>query len=220
MPDTIARRRHRPVQLRDRARQDARRVLLSEGRDVRLHQGSVHVRDQYEDFVAAGADVIGVSVDDADSHARFKANHRLPFTLLTDPRRQVARTWGVKRLGPAIGRVTFVFQGGPLRHALRFSDAIWQARRRSARDRQRHEARRDRPGFASCYRLTERRTPTTCPMAPRRSAVRRPMASPHARARRVHRDLMRGRRMLTPTLRSTAARCRVLRGRARRLRDA
>src|SRR6185503_4396558 len=48
-------------------------------------------RDQYEDFIAAGADVIGISRDDASSHARFKAHHRLPFTLLSDPDSGVAR---------------------------------------------------------------------------------------------------------------------------------
>src|SRR3954447_9548336 len=53
-------------------------------------------RDQYEDFTAAGADVIGVSRDDAPSHASFKANHRLPFTLLSDPGGKVADAWGVK----------------------------------------------------------------------------------------------------------------------------
>ena len=37
-------------------------------------------RDHYEQFVAAGADVIGISPDDAASHARFGTLHRLPFT--------------------------------------------------------------------------------------------------------------------------------------------
>src|SRR4051812_33557633 len=41
-------------------------------------------RDAYEDFVAAGAEVVGVSRDDQAAHARFAANHRLPFLLLSD----------------------------------------------------------------------------------------------------------------------------------------
>ena len=52
-------------------------------------------RDQYEDFVAAGAEVIGISRDDAASHASFKQHHRLPFTLLSDPGGKVAQAWGV-----------------------------------------------------------------------------------------------------------------------------
>ena len=75
-------------------------------------------RDQYEDFVAAGAEVIGVSRDDASSHQSFKAHHKLPFTLLTDPEGKVADAWGIKKtLGLMPGRVTFVFdKAGVLRH--------------------------------------------------------------------------------------------------------
>ena len=80
-------------------------------------------RDQYEDFVAAGADVIGISRDDATSHASFKQHHRLPFTLLTDPGGKIAGAWGVKGFGPIPGRVTFVFdRSGTCRH--RFESAI------------------------------------------------------------------------------------------------
>ncbi len=80
-------------------------------------------RDQYEDFVAAGADVIGVSRDDATSHASFRAKHHLPFTLLTDPDGRVAQAWGVKSGLLARGRVTFVFdKDGICRH--RFDSQI------------------------------------------------------------------------------------------------
>src|SRR5947208_16741385 len=60
-------------------------------------------RDQYEDFVAAGAEVIGISRDDASSHASFKQHHRLPFTLLSDPGAKVADAWAIKNLGPQLG---------------------------------------------------------------------------------------------------------------------
>jgi thioredoxin-dependent peroxiredoxin len=79
-------------------------------------------RDSYEDFVTSGADVIGVSRDDATSHAGFKANHRLPFTLLSDPGGKVGAAWGVKA-GLIPGRVTFVFdKDGVCRH--RFDSKI------------------------------------------------------------------------------------------------
>jgi peroxiredoxin Q/BCP len=75
-------------------------------------------RDQYEDFVAAGAEVIGVSADDAASHEAFKAKHRLPFRLLTDPGGLAAKAFGVKKtLGLLPGRVTFVIdRSGSIRH--------------------------------------------------------------------------------------------------------
>jgi peroxiredoxin Q/BCP len=86
-------------------------------------------RDQYEDFVAAGAEVIGISRDDAASHARFRDHHRLPFTLLTDPDGKVARAWGVSGLA---ARSTFVFdKEGICRHRfdarLRFGKHVDEA---------------------------------------------------------------------------------------------
>lgn len=75
-------------------------------------------RDAYEDFKAAGAEVIGVSADDGASHEAFKAKHRLPFLLLTDPGGAAARAFGVKKtFGVIAGRVTFVIdREGVIRH--------------------------------------------------------------------------------------------------------
>ena len=89
-------------------------------------------RDHYEDFLGAGADVIGVSRDDAESHAKFKAQNRLPFTLLTDPGGKVANAWNVKGPLGLPGRVTFVFdKAGVLRHkfesAIRFGKHVEEA---------------------------------------------------------------------------------------------
>jgi peroxiredoxin Q/BCP len=66
-------------------------------------------RDLYEDFVAAGAEVIGISHDDQGSHDKFKAHHRLPFTLLSDPKNAVAKSWGIVGFLGMPKRVTFVF---------------------------------------------------------------------------------------------------------------
>jgi peroxiredoxin Q/BCP len=66
-------------------------------------------RDQYEVFREAGAEVVGISADDAASHSSFASNHRLPFVLLSDPDRKVAEMYGVgKTMGLIGGRVTFV----------------------------------------------------------------------------------------------------------------
>ena len=66
-------------------------------------------RDRYEDFVTAGAEVIGVSRDDATAHAKFRSHHQLPFTLLSDPGGKIAAAWGVKGPLGMPGRVTFLF---------------------------------------------------------------------------------------------------------------
>ena len=66
-------------------------------------------RDDYEDFTAAGAEVVGISSDGASAHQSFKAKFGLPFTLLSDAGGAVARSFGVKRLlGLLPGRATFV----------------------------------------------------------------------------------------------------------------
>jgi thioredoxin-dependent peroxiredoxin len=75
-------------------------------------------RDSYEDFKKAGADVIGISADDAASHESFKEKHRLPFMLLTDKGAAEA-AFGIKKtfLGLVKGRVTFVIdRKGEIRH--------------------------------------------------------------------------------------------------------
>ena len=75
-------------------------------------------RDAYEDFVSAGAVVIGVSGDSADRHDAFAAEHRLPFVLVSDSDGGVRRAFGVpKSLGLLPGRVTYVIdREGIVRH--------------------------------------------------------------------------------------------------------
>jgi peroxiredoxin Q/BCP len=52
-------------------------------------------RDNIFAFREAGAVILGVSVDDVESHKDFATEHRLPFTLLADSKKQVARQYGV-----------------------------------------------------------------------------------------------------------------------------
>ena len=75
-------------------------------------------RDQYEDFTAAGAEVIGVSSDSGESHRKFADKYKLPFTLLSDRDGQVRKRYGVPAtLGLLPGRVTFVIdKEGVVRH--------------------------------------------------------------------------------------------------------
>jgi thioredoxin-dependent peroxiredoxin len=69
-------------------------------------------RDRYEDFKAAGAEVIGVSSDSEESHRSFAAHHRLPFKLISDTDNSLRQLYGVKeeqtQFGVRPGRVTFV----------------------------------------------------------------------------------------------------------------
>lgn len=67
-------------------------------------------RDSYEDFTDAGALVIGISSDTESSHRKFADRHRLPFVLLSDPKKEVRRMFRVENrlLNLLPGRETFV----------------------------------------------------------------------------------------------------------------
>ena len=66
-------------------------------------------RDAYEVFADAGAAVIGVSGDTAESHQKFTTEHKLPFSLISDSKGKIRSAFGVPRTAGLIpGRVTFV----------------------------------------------------------------------------------------------------------------
>ena len=75
-------------------------------------------RDSYSDLQALGAEVWGVSGDDAASHRRFASKHQLPFPLLVDKGNGLRKAFGVPSvLGLLPGRVTYVIDGsGVIRH--------------------------------------------------------------------------------------------------------
>ena len=53
------------------------------------------IRDAWSEFERAGVVVLGVSPDDVASHASFRADYELPFTLLADPDHATAEAYGV-----------------------------------------------------------------------------------------------------------------------------
>jgi peroxiredoxin Q/BCP len=64
-------------------------------------------------FAAAGTDVIGVSTDDATSHARFARQEGLRFSLGTDPDGTLANAFGAANrlvFGIVARRVTFLIE--------------------------------------------------------------------------------------------------------------
>lgn len=54
-------------------------------------------RDNIYAFQAIGATVIGISVDDVDSHREFSDKYKLPFTILADEGGTAAEAYGVLR---------------------------------------------------------------------------------------------------------------------------
>ncbi len=86
---------------------------------------SCDFRDNHERFAAAGYQIVGVSPDPIDRLARFRAEHDLPFPLLSDEDHAMAEAygaWGIKknygREYEGIIRSTFVIDGdGLIEHA-------------------------------------------------------------------------------------------------------
>ncbi|NGP54783.1 peroxiredoxin [Thioalkalivibrio sp. XN8] len=67
------------------------------------------IRDMHDEIAAAGMRVVGVSPQDADSHARFRDKHGLPFTLVADPDKVAVKAYGVDGpLGIGVRRATFL----------------------------------------------------------------------------------------------------------------
>jgi len=53
------------------------------------------IRDDFPDFGALKAQVLGVSTDSVTSHKKFAEKYSLPFTLLADEKREVVGLYGV-----------------------------------------------------------------------------------------------------------------------------
>ena len=80
-------------------------------------------KDLYEEFKAAGAEIVGVSKDSAKKHVKFCDKYALPFSLITDEETKLCAAYGVwveksmygkKYMG--IQRATFVIQDGKIAH--------------------------------------------------------------------------------------------------------
>jgi peroxiredoxin Q/BCP len=70
------------------------------------------LRDSNKELSDLGAEVIGVSCDDSNSHNKFRAKHSLDFKLLSDPDHAVMDlygAWGKKQFGQeGVLRKTFI----------------------------------------------------------------------------------------------------------------
>jgi peroxiredoxin Q/BCP len=78
------------------------------------------IRDIHSDIQSVGLQVAGVSPQDADSHARFREKHDLPFELLCDPDKAAAKAYDVDGpFGVGVRRATFLIdEDGTIRDAV------------------------------------------------------------------------------------------------------
>jgi peroxiredoxin Q/BCP len=76
------------------------------------------VRDRWDDYVATGAEVVGISSDSIESHRKFAEHHNLPLRLLSDSEGVAAKLYGAQSIIPGrVARSVFVIDaGGIVRH--------------------------------------------------------------------------------------------------------
>ncbi|MDR5738471.1 MULTISPECIES: peroxiredoxin [unclassified Caballeronia] len=65
---------------------------------------SLGFRDSYEQFKAAGAEIVGISRDSVKSHDNFKAKLELPYTLVSDSDEAICALFDVIKMKKMYGK--------------------------------------------------------------------------------------------------------------------
>lgn len=58
-------------------------------------QQACNLRDNFALLKKNGIEVLGISPDDVDKHAKYQAKYDLPFTLVADPDKKIIEKYGV-----------------------------------------------------------------------------------------------------------------------------
>ena len=76
------------------------------------------LRDRWSDYVATGAEIVGISTDTVESHLKFSENHELPLRLLADTDGKVTNLSGVRSWipGRSARAVIVIDAEGVVRH--------------------------------------------------------------------------------------------------------
>lgn len=74
---------------------------------------SCAIRDIHDDILSVGLEVIGVSPQDERSHRKFKEEHDLPFTLISDTDKIAIRMYDADGpMGFGVRRITYLISQG------------------------------------------------------------------------------------------------------------
>ena len=76
------------------------------------------VRDNWADYAATGAEVVGISTDSTASHKGFAEKHNLPLTLLSDEKGKVVGKYNANSWlpGRSARAVVVIDKAGMIRH--------------------------------------------------------------------------------------------------------
>lgn len=66
------------------------------------------LRDDFSAYQGAGIIILGLSFDPPDSHAAFREKYAIPFTLLSDQNKEVAKLYGTQGNYPFATRRSFL----------------------------------------------------------------------------------------------------------------
>lgn len=83
------------------------------------------LRDSAAEYSKHGIVVIGINYDSVESHKEFKAKYHLPFILLSDPKREIAKKYHAVsglfgRLVPK--RITYLIENGKIHYVFKKID--------------------------------------------------------------------------------------------------
>lgn len=71
------------------------------------------IRDVHSDIKSVGLQVVGISPQDGASHSKFREEHNLPFTLLSDVDKVAIKMYDVDGpFGVGVRRVTYLISQG------------------------------------------------------------------------------------------------------------
>ncbi len=70
-------------------------------------QEACAIRDIYKDFESNGVKVFGISADSVESHKKFAEKYQLPFTLLSDPKKETIGAYGANSV-PFTKRISYL----------------------------------------------------------------------------------------------------------------
>ncbi|MBI2499616.1 thioredoxin-dependent thiol peroxidase [Candidatus Woesearchaeota archaeon] len=80
-----------------------------------------NLRDNYDELRKKGVEILGVSLDDQNSHKKFTEKYLLPFPLLCDADAKVSKKYGVYKKKNLYGkesygiqRTTFIIKEGKI----------------------------------------------------------------------------------------------------------
>jgi len=97
-----------PVRLRDFQGKPVVLFFYPEDNTAGCTREACAFRDDTAAFRAAGAVVLGISVQDETSHRAFREKYQLPFDLVADPDKRITRAYNALGFLGVAKRVTYI----------------------------------------------------------------------------------------------------------------